>query len=379
MDTPRAGPVSDSVVDGQASSAGQTLPQSRDFRVAANRVYFTFSRCREFVSEDCTLWDIMGYHLAYLPPTKYYVMCHERHADGGHHHHVYIEFQRKIDRSLESFEFMFDQRPQSQKISKAEWSPTKITEYIKKDGQWVEDGRPPLAPVVKANSVKVSDTIAKAVIGGITDEELYAQYPGYFMVHRRQIQEFRAVVEANKPRELLPFREVRDFDDSLQYGTFQAAMLYDLMRWVRFNVNNYPRKDMRQKHLWLWGPTKVGKSRLLAQLSSMVHTFDCPMDGSFNGFTDAHDLIVMDELEGQYTIAQMKRLCQGMSSVLKFKCFPGVRKTRNQPVIVTSNKSPEEIYHNVFDKSPTSLMALIERFVVIHIDFPFDLYPGLLE
>jgi len=341
--------------------------RERRFRLQFSRVLLTFSQVRHYEHID----ELMGFHLAYLPETKYYLLGHELHQDGGHHYHLVIVFAEKlqiVDPAY--FDWMFDEHPNIKTIKHGVKNLSRAMAYCKKDADFIEDGPDPCGPEAE----KPSALVLQGIKDGKSDFELLEEHGVWVMSRLRQINETRAVWQAGKPESLLPYR-IPIYNRGLQFGDLHDESVLKICDWIEHNVN-VQNRDFRALNLWIVGPSRVGKSRLLGQLSRMVNSFYMPMNGYGNGYNDRYDLIFYDELEGQYSPAWLKAFCQG-SAPFAVNCkLASVSpiKRRNQPVIITSNKTIEEVYHHVYELNPVSLEALKERFIVVRVTREFNIY-----
>lgn len=123
-------------------------------------------------------------------------------------------------------------------------------------------------------------------------------------------------------------------------------------------------RSHRQKQLYLWGASSLGKTRLVSLLSEYIHTFWMEPGKFHDGYhPDEHDLIIYDEFHGAHPISFMNRLLEGTPMHIEIK-GGSVFKTRNIPIIVLANVPIEGIYHRAHSDR---VQALQNRFTIIHI------------
>jgi len=336
------------------------------FRLATSKVILTFAQVRHYEHID----ELMGYHLAYLPPTKYYLIGHELHQDGGHHYHLVIEFQERLNiHRADYFDWMFDAHPNIKPIKAGRINMDRAIKYVQKENDFLEDGVNPCG----ADQPRPTELVIAAIKAGKTDFEICQDHGKWAIVHLNHIQQFRSIWLGGPPVALEPYR-IPVYERGLQFGDLHDESVQRICDWIERNIL-VPR-DYRQEHLWIVGPPLVGKSRLSGQLSKMVRTYYPPMDGWFCNFSNLCDLVVFNEFEGQYTPSQMKTFCeQSIPSVMLNTKGGHAIKTRNQPCIVLSNKTIEECYHHVAAMNPASLDALKARFIVVRVLREFNVYP----
>lgn len=326
------------------------------FRIQARRVLLTFSQTDVYP----VLAEVMGYHLAFLREVDYYIVGHERHADGGHHHHIVIVFSTKFDSTNPRvFDWMFDGiHPNIRSIKHTNADIKRAIDYCKKEGDWIDDGNSPLA-----QKVKPMESITKMIRDGASLEEIEDAYPGPFIMHDQRVQRAwqRWNARQSAVSKWVPIQAHDPFSE-----------LYPLQVWLNANIS--VERDFRQKHLWLHGPTKIGKSRMVFALSEMVKTFIAPTDGWMTGYNDSFDLVIFDDFRGCLTVDFFKQFCQSFPYQVLQKGLPPVLKKKHVPCIVTSNVSPIDCYPNVAVRNPLHFEAFLDRFIVVEIKSPFVLF-----
>lgn len=330
---------------------------NRSFRLNAQRVFLTFSQTGHWGD----LNELMGFHVAQLPPYQYYVLGHELHQDGGHHYHCVIVFQKKLNvLNSRFFDWMFEAHPNIKSIPHGRLQLDRRIKYVKKDGDFVEDGDAQIAP-----AEKVGDIVAKAAADGKSDQELFQMYPGYFLIHQRCIKDLRFAASS--------------WADKLEdYRAPTAPDLFSdwfrVYNWLQTNIRG-PSRPPREPNLWLWGPPRVGKSTLFAKLAKMVSVFDAPREKWITGYSDAYELVVFDDFGGWIPLHDLNAFCQGIPSKVNQKSGLPVSKKKNPAVLVTCNRPPEQVYPNVFEKDSFSANALLSRFIVVEVKDFYDFWP----
>lgn len=95
------------------------------------------------------------------------------------------------------------------------------------------------------------------------------------------------------------------------------------------------------------------------------------MDEDFYDFydDDQYDLIVLDEFKGQKTIQHMNRWLDGQKMTIRKKGSQGL-KTKNLPIIIISNYSPQEVYHKVAEHG--RLDSFLDRLEIVEIKEMID-------
>jgi len=334
----------------------------RGFRFNAARVLLTFSQ----TGHRGDISEIMGYHLAYLPPVKYYLLAHELHRDGGHHYHLVIVFESRPDWSdVACFDWMFDDvHPNIVPIRHGKLNMERSLRYCKKHQDYVESE--PYDKVFPQEK-SISRVMAEAIQEGKSDRELNDLDPVFVMRNRRMISDYRSLVENWRDEQLAWVDPV--IPDMFSDWRF-------VYQWIVENVKPGISRDFRARNLWIWGQAGLGKSRLGGRLSRMVSTFFAPKDGWLTGYNDSYQLVVFDDFKGNLKVDTMNSFCQGsVPFQTPQKGLPPVLKRKNPAVIVTCNMSPEQVYHNVFERNPDHFNALASRFLVVQVKDEFDFWP----
>lgn len=187
--------------------------------------------------------------------------------------------------------------------------------------------------------------------------ELVTTYPGYMIQHQKKVIDFQTLNQ-NIRNQTLPFPGIGDYSDC-------KPEVQVIAKWLQENLPPNKRKPS-QKQLYIYGPTCIGKTTLLMKLQEYFHTYIVPEEETFwSNFHDNYDLCIFDEFNGQKKITQLNSFVDGSNVVLTAKHVSAINKKKNIPVILCSNKSPSEVYHNVAEKNPSVMAAFIRRFEVV--------------
>jgi len=328
------------------------------FRLQSARLLLTFPQVGAHAKDE-----LMGFHLAYLPPLKYYLLGHEHHMDGGDHYHLVLIFE-DVYRSSDPlcFDWMFESHPNIKPIKHGIQNLKRAIEYCKKESDFIEDGSPGLE-----EKKTISKVFADAIEEGKTDRELRELDNVFLMRNRRMITDYRSLVESWRD-------EVFAWVDPVIPDMFSDWRF--IYQWIMENVKPPAVRDFRARHLWVYGPAGLGKSRLAGRLSRMVSTFFAPKDGWLTGYNDSYQLVVLDDYKGCLKVDTVNSFCQGsVPFQVPQKGLGPVLKRKNPAVMITSNLSPQEVYHGVFEKNPDHFNALTSRFLVIKVNDAFDFWP----
>lgn len=190
-------------------------------------------------------------------------------------------------------------------------------------------------------------------------EEYVNEFPGYFIQHQKKVIDFISLAQTINC-EVEPYYGLNDYSK-------KNSQTKQVCEWLENNL--WPNKRQpRQKQLYIYGPTAIGKTTILSRLQDSFATYLVAEEANAAFWTDFHDnfeLAIFDEFNGCKTIHQMNAFVEGNRVKLAGKGIGGVVKKRNIPIIVCSNKSPQEVYHNVAEKSPATMKAFMDRFVIV--------------
>lgn len=116
-----------------------------------------------------------------LGPISYSCVGIEKHADGTDHFHCLVDFEQKLKILPRSFDFQ-ERHPNIQCVGKTKADYTRVRNYVKKDGNYREEGKPKFSP---------KESVWSKVTRVGTEEEALAliskEDPRQFILNRRNI------------------------------------------------------------------------------------------------------------------------------------------------------------------------------------------------
>lgn len=306
----------------------------------------------------------------YKSKLKHAIVGAELHKDGGKHLHCLImlntDNHRHYFRDLDKLAG-----------KRGDYKPTRSckswAKYCIKDGDFTTfphnwDAKGYAATKDKKTSAK-SVLVATAILEGTSNAELarHPEYRGYFLEKKQKIEQYRSFIqELETHQDKYPFfipvtDPLENVNDSI------------IAAWLAKNIRK-PR-PLRQRQLWIFGKTEMGKTSLLINLAKMLKVFHFPIYTFpfVEGFNNQFELIVFEEFSGGVPINFLNQFVDG-SPIGINKKGSYVMKRKNIPVIVLSNLSIEEVYEKAGNKRPAVLEALKSRFREIYVDKPIDLY-----
>lgn len=206
--------------------------------------------------------------------------------------------------------------------------------------------------------------VANLLKNGATLETVNEDYPDILMVRLAQIETYLSW--------LTQTRMVQDLNPWVPPILGANPQANQIAAWMNSSIRMA--RGERDPHLWIWGPPMVGKTFLCYQLSKMLDTYWFPLGENFhNFFNNDKDLIVMDEYAGNLPLQQMNCWCQGYTFIIRTKGGQKM-KTRNIPIIITSNSPPEEFHQEQRIKHPAIFDAYLSRFKVVHVTSRISLW-----
>jgi len=326
------------------------------FRLQCKSIFITFPQC------STTPEDALQ-RIKESPKTNAckVVIARETHKDGHFHLHMYLEFPKSINiRDSTYFDFICGKHGNLQKVK----CKQAVLAYITKENEWIshEIDVPELLQAWKLKAEKKrkrekqtkSHKIYEFLKGGSTYQDLLKndELGSFLVLHSSKVQ--RIAHEFQKIQE----REKRKKEKPSYLHFILNDMEYDMLANIPF----------KSKQFWIWGPPNVGKSTFIMKLEEVgLQGFQIPTNGDFARWNDEDwDFAYIDEFKGQLTIQFLNEFLQGSKMYLNGKyVVGGTVKSKNIPVFILSNYTPEEVYHK---KSSRDLEPLLARLRIIKLE-----------
>jgi len=213
----------------------------------------------------------------------------------------------------------------------------------------------------------VVNFIKKGLEEGVvpTLKEVDEKFGAYVIQHETKVQSYIKLQHRFLSEKTTPYHGI-DMAKVLMESA-NNPQLVDVVSWLNKNLPPQQRPH-KQKQLWLYGPAGVGKTRLQSQLSEYFAAYHVANEDKWwSGMDDSVEIIMFDEFTGYKTLSDMKRLLEGSRFPMPQKGQQPFIKIKNIPIIICSNSSPEQVYHNVLEKSPQEFQPLLERLQVIEL------------
>lgn len=265
-------------------------PKAGSFRLNVKNIFCTWPQCDTSKDtlmtniKNCTLWkDTLLYAIA----------CQEDHheSDGVHCHALVMLTKRVNIKSMEKLNALASKHGDYKTARDVAAS----IKYIKKDGNFIEHGDCPR----KLDKEKVSDVIVKMVHSHQSLRQIEQAQPAAVLLNQHKIQDYIALHDHWAAQDALPALKPYDPVDTLTCG----AGWDQVFQWCNDNLQGQPRVH-RQRQLYLWGDTGLGKSLLTLWVQQFCRVYTMPHSQWMEGFDPTfHQVAVCDDFNACYTIA----------------------------------------------------------------------------
>lgn len=294
----------------------------------------------------------------YADQLEWYIISAEEHMDGTPHLHLAICFKEMLrTRDSSVFDFITGKHGDYQLMR----NQLKCVQYVTKGGVYVSENIDVQSVLMKKGTGSKFASVAKSIMEGKTVDEINSEDAGFFMMHKRKIEEYASFVSLRKQKEdkipWVPFLEadIADMD---------AESDRKIATWLNLNIRK-PR-DLRQPQLYIHGDAQMGKTTMILNLAKSLSIFYIPADEDFYDFyeDDMYDLAVFDEFRHQKTMQWMNQWLDGQPFMIKKKGRQ-YNKKQNIPTIILSNYSLEDNYKKLHEAN--LLGPLLTRVEVVRV------------
>ncbi len=332
-------------------------PKSKSFRTFGTKFFLTFPKC------DLEPTVAIATVLTKYPDLKWIVCAQEKHMDLTNHLHLCIWLKKKISyRSPTHWDFIAKKHGNYQVARNV----VKVLKYVTKGNTFVSHGIDVPSYLKSKVSKKGSsfELLAASMRDGISLEALDDLHPALVLQNLRKIQDYQQFLKRKK-------RKLAGLNLTQWIPIDLLSLPQDfrpLGNWMNKNLGSPLTRTFKQKQLWIYGDTNLGKTGLVISLSKYFRIYYVPLDTShLDDYDDEeYDLIVFDEYKGQKSITWMNGFVQGNSFPVHRR-YSGTIKVKNLPVIVLSNYSIEGAYEKVNLFNPYRLNSLKSRFQVVEV------------
>lgn len=298
---------------------------------------------------------------------EWVIVSEEEHKSGDPHLHVAVHFQNSIyTRNANYFDFIC-QKHGDYKVSR---SLKGTVNYVVKDGNYVSHG----IDITKFQSKNIGNKIAQIIEKGESLMSIKNENPGYFLLHKRKIEDYQSWFVKKTYRPPLPWNLIN----------LEALIGPDLKIAKWLNKNLFLERQYGTKDLFVHGPTMLGKTTLINSLRKRCRTYTIPSEDFYCNYDDEdYDLAIYDEFKGQKPIQWFNEWCQAGEMHLKKKGVTGYLKKKHIPTMIVSNFALHECYSKAYSENARCLDPLIRRLKIVELRVPikivFDLISDSLE
>lgn len=335
-------------------------PSKKRFQLKCRRLFLTFPQCS--VTKEQAQERLLA---KYPEDLTWYIIAEEAHQDGTPHLHLALEFKKEFStRKLDVFDFIGEKHGNYQSMK----NQRKCVEYVTKHGVYLSHGIDVSA--IRNKKKSLSAHVAKAIMDGKSLEEIVNEDPGFFMMHKRKIEDFQSYMQTrNNKRSRLPWVPFADAD----IADMDALSDREIALWLNANIRQ--QRPLKTKSLYVWGPPDMGKSTLIQSLSRYLSIYVIPRDEEFyDEYEDGvYDLAVLDEAKSTKTMQWLNQWLDGQVMCLRKKGTQYTKK-QNIPTIILSNYSLENNYKKLFERN--ELGPLITRLMFVEVKSFISLWPS---
>lgn len=230
-----------------------------------------------------------------------------------------------------------------------------MVKYVVKDGSFVCEGIPDMVAWLddKKGKTGALKQVAKMVVDGKGMRAIAEAFPSTTMLHQKKIKAFMALTAAFKDedskKEWIPLVDPEDREDEEEQDDVWDGATRKIAAWCNLAAAG-PFKH-GEKHLFLYGPTGVGKTSLVRWLELFFCVYWMPIDEDFYDFYDdaRTQFVCLDEFVGQKKLTWLNLFLGGAPMTMRAKGFQ-ISKKLNMPTIIVSNKTLRECYSGVSEE-----------------------------
>ncbi len=331
-------------------------------QIQAKKFFLTFPQCN--VEPTLALNRLIFKHKC-----QWAVVSQENHLDGTPHLHIVLNLKETlITRDPNIWDFIAEKHGNYQVAKHI----LKVVKYVTKDGNYVSH-HIDVPTWIKSHQTKNGasfELVATLMKEGKSLEELDDLHPGMIARNLVKLRKYEQFLTSKRRK--IASKELQQWK-ALDIGNLDLDFRI-LGIWMNNNLHPGSPRHFKQKQLWVWGNSNLGKTSMIMKLMTFFRTYMIPMDVRHldDYEDDDYDLLVMDEFKGQKSITWMNGFTQGGHFPIHRR-YNGTIKKKNLPVIVLSNYSIEGAYEKVNMYNPERLQSLKNRFEVINVNKFIDL------
>lgn len=345
------------------------------FRLASKSLFLTYPKCPW---EPQNLLDHLKELFSRYKPI-FIVVAREKHQDESFHLHVFINLECQFEtRNPRAFDLHSEVQLQDcngrahvsfhPNIHSRIKSQYKVMKYVTKDGNFIAHGVDVKEFLSRAKNKRSTAPalVAQALMDGKNLREINDADPEFVMMNLKALQAYQVqtvIWNQQKRRSLLQTNPL----NVVPTPGYESSWNMAIAEWLNASIRK--KRPRKSSQLWISSGPSAGKSTSILRLirAYELNVYVWPVDEDwFDEYQDgAYDLIWLDEYKSQKTIQTINRIADGMPTSVKRKFQPPITKYDNIPLIICSNGTPQENYHNKL--GTVQLAALLARFTVVEV------------
>ncbi len=289
---------------------------------------------------------------------KWMVVCREKHEDGELHYHMGLQTKKMVSsRDPKLFDGLMSKHGNYMKMK---GTTKQCIKYLTKGDDYEAYGIDVESVMTKRKAQ--GDDCVDMIKEGKSLAEIWEKLPLFVLSNKRKVQECIAFDRSLKRQRIE--EEWKGLDIQQLRTTEHNEAERRIAQWLDDNLMQ-PR-EFKQKQLYIWGDTNLGKTTLANTLQLYARIYSIPREEDFYDFYDdnRYDLAILDEFKASKTIQWMNEWLQGAPMVLRAKGFQ-IEKAQNVPTIILSNFALEDIYCHVEDNKLDTLRGRLE---IVHVE-----------
>lgn len=291
------------------------------FRLQGKYIFLTYAQAAAIESKETLLWALRDK----VPTPTAWAIGKEEHQDGGTHYHVLLGYENRIDIRDARFFDVDGHHPNMQSAR----SPKNTLRYVIKDG----------------------DTLVHN-FDVVRDEDIYEAMVDEILLNTNATAAIKAILKRTGTKGLRLFNQIQGYTDRMmkQTALHTALEVYpdafagvdDVLgpKILKFNLDVAKGVAYRgdRKSLWLYGPSRMGKTVLARSLGTHWYMMQA---WNVDAHDDDADYGVLDDIEWDSLKRYYKGImgCQSDVTVTdKYKKKTIIQHGR--PVIMLTNELP---------------------------------------
>ncbi|QMW68858.1 replication-associated protein [Crucivirus-392] len=317
------------------------------FRLNGKNLFLTYAQSGPIPATD--FFEVFREKFGSL--YNFSVVCYEDHHDNdGVHRHAFVQLNDRCNFKDPRCLDVLGKHGKYEVCKSAEGSLKYVLEAkageVKElffDG--VSDAAEALAKVVTKKRKSVWADLNERLLRGDSVQMVASELS---MLHHLQRIEYAAAAVERWRIPVLP---------GFGVANTQLVTLYNCQIATWLNSNIGCDRVFKQKQLYVYGGTNIGKTTLMNRLCELVRVYVMPYDGNWlDSFDESYDVVVFDEFKANYTVQFLNRFIEGSVCPVSRRGIPPFMKKKNIPMIFLSNYSLSECYSKMSDVKLDTLM-----------------------